>query len=157
MPPSSLSRGPITTRLITELATEGFPVGDNTSPENPYGWSGEPNSEDATFTPYMTIAALTAAPQRVSGALGDTGTEWVLPYSVFYAGISRRQAEALADRMREKFTGITRENIETPTGNWQIQKISCTSVGGSVKQGSAFPDFFTQVDTIEVWVSKRRN
>ena len=29
--PSSLSRGPITNRLLAELGTEGFPVGDNAS------------------------------------------------------------------------------------------------------------------------------
>lgn len=153
--PSAISRGPITNRILSELATAGFPVGDNTTPIDAFGWQGQPNETDSVFIPYMTCAALTGQVQRVQG-MGDTGTEWSLPYSVFYAGVTRKQTEALADRLRSALTNIEREDVETDTGRWQIQKISCTSVGGSVKQGSAFPDYFTQVDSFDVWVSKRR-
>ena len=152
--PSSPSRGPVTTRILTELETSGFPVGDNTSPETPYGWSGEPDGPGQTFTPWMTCAALAGAPQRIPGALGDTGTEWSLPYSVFYAGVSRKQTEALADRLRTALTNISRESVATDTGNWKIQKISCSTIGSSTKVGSAYPDYFTQADTFDVWITK---
>lgn len=154
MTKSSVSRGPITTRLITELNTEGFPVGDNTVPRVSYGWSGEPNSEDATFTPWMTISPLAGQTQRIEGALGDTGTEWRLPYGVFYAGLSRKQTEALADRLRFKLSNIQREGVITDTGTWRIMKISCVGIGSTNKISSAYPDYYTQNDTFEVWISK---
>lgn len=154
--PSAPARGPITTRVITELRTLGFPVGDNTAPEDPYGWSGEPNTSAGTFTPWMTSTPLTGSPQRLPGALGDTGTEWSLPYSVYFAGVTRMQTEALADRIREALCNINREEVETDNGNWQIQKISCSSIGGMTRISSAFPDYFAQADTFDVWISKRR-
>lgn len=150
--PSSVSRGPITTRLITELETAGFPVGDSTAPDGTYGWSGEPGT--GTFTPWMTITPLAAQMQRPSGSIGDSATEWIMPYSVFYAGISRKQSEALADRMRNALTNIARESITTDTGNWHIMKLSCTAIGSTNKIGSTYPDYFTQVDTFEVWITK---
>ena len=153
--PSSPSRGPITTYLLGQLRTLNFPVGDNGSPPPPYGWQGEPNAADATFIPWMTLTPGAAQPQSLSGALGDTGTEWRLPYSVFYAGLSRKQTEALADRMRNSLTNISREDIETETGTWRIQKLSCGAIGSSNRVGSAYPDYYTQSDSFEVWISKR--
>jgi len=153
---SSIERGPITRRLIEELKNEGFPVGDNDSPEDPYGWNGEPRGADSTFTPWMSIVPLTGQQQRVPGALGDTGTEWMLPYSVFYSGLTRAHVEALADKMRLAFTNIVREGVEGQNGGWRIMKISCQTVGGCNRVGSTYPDYFTQTDTFQVWVSKER-
>ena len=65
MAPSSISRGPITSRLLDELVTEGFPVGDNAAPGVPFGWQGEPNAPGTTFTPWMSLspgAAIAAGP-----------------------------------------------------------------------------------------------
>lgn len=152
--PSSPSRGPVTARVLQELATEGFPVGDNTAPEEPYGWEGEPNTQSTTFTPWMTCSPMAGQPQRIEGAMGDTGTEWRFPYMVFYAGVSRQQTEALADRLRNRLTNIIREAVPSDTGSWRIQKISCTAVGSTNKVGSAYPDYFTQADTFDVWISK---
>jgi len=140
--------------VIAELETEGFPVGDNSYPDDPYGWQGQPNEEGGSFIPWMSVTPGAAMPQNPVGALADTGTEWRLPYNVFYAGISRRQTEALADRLREALTNISREKITTDTGTWKIQKISCTAVGSNNRVGSAYPDYFTQSDSFEVWISK---
>ncbi len=156
--PSSPSRAPLTQRIIQELESVGFPVGDNTSPLAPYGWSGEPDGSNQTFTPWMTCTPLAARQQRIPGAMGDTGTEWVFTYTIFFAGVTRRQSEALADRIRNALTNITRERLEgTETGTWKIQKITCTTIGGSAKVGSAYPDYFTQADTFEVWVTKGKS
>lgn len=152
--PSSISRGPITNRLLAELDTEGFPVGDNASPEVPFGWQGEPNSPTATFTPWLSLSPGNAVMQAPSGALGDSQSEWRLNYQVYYAGLSRKQTEALADRMRLNLTNIARESIDTPTGRWRIQKTTCTSMGNTNRIGSAYPDYFTQADSFEVWVTK---
>lgn len=152
--PSSLSRGPITSRLLAELETEGFPVGDDTSPEAPYGWQGEPNAPGSTFTPWLSLSPGPAVLQGPPGSIGDSQTEWRLSYTVLYAGLSRKQTEALADRMRLNLTNIARESIDTPTGKWRIQKTTCTSLGNTSRVGSAYPDYFTQADTFEVWVTK---
>ena len=154
--PSAVARGPITRRVLVELETEGFPVGDNQAPEAEYGWSGEPNGENSTFTPWMTLQPLMGQTQRQSGALSDTGTEWSLPYGVFYTGLTRAHVEALADKMRKALTDITREVVETVNGNWKIQKISCSTLGTVNRVGSTYPDYFTQTDTFDVWVSKER-
>jgi hypothetical protein len=154
--PSAISRGPVTNRVIAELEVEGFPVGDNQAPTVPFGWQGEPNSTTSTFIPWMSVAPLTGQSQRTPGAMGDTGTEWSLPYSVFYSGMSREHVEALSDRVRNRLTNITREGVETDTGRWRIMKISCHTVGGVNRVGSTFPDYFTQSDTYDVWVSTER-
>src|SRR6185503_3915625 len=152
--PSSISRGPITNRLLSELDTEGFPVGDNSSPVVPFGWQGEPNDPGTTFTPWLTMTPGAASLQTPPGGMGDSQSEWRLSYNVVYAGISRKQTEALADRMRLNLTNINRESVATPTGNWRIQKTTCTAIGNTSRIGSAYPDYFTQADSFEVWVTK---
>ena len=152
--PSSISRGPISNRLLSELDTEGFPVGDNASPVAPFGWQGEPNDPGTTFTPWMTLTPGTASLQTPTGSMGDSQSEWRLSYNVSYAGISRKQTEALADRMRMNLTNIRRESVTTPTGNWRIQKVTCIAIGNTSRIGSAYPDYFTQADSFEVWVTK---
>ena len=62
--PSSLSRGPITNRLLDELVTEGFPVGDNAQPVVPFGWQGEPNAPGTTFTPWGIHSPSGGSPTR---------------------------------------------------------------------------------------------
>jgi hypothetical protein len=73
---------------------------------------------------------------------------------VVYAGISRKQTEALADRMRMNLTNIARESVDSDTGKWRIQKTTCTTIGNTNRIGSAYPDYFTQADSFEVWVTK---
>jgi len=88
--------------------------------------------------------------------MGDTGTEWRMTYTVYYAGVSRKQCEALADKMRESLTNIAREAVSTPTGNWKIMKISCTNIGNNNRVGSTLPDYSSQADSFDVWVTKER-
>jgi hypothetical protein len=154
MPPSTISRGPITNRLLEQLAGEGFPVGDNQSPDEPFGWQGEPNTPGLTFTPWLTLSPGTAVAQAPSGPLANTAADWKLGYIVQYAGISRKQTEALADRMRNNLIYLEREVIDTPSGGWKVQKVGCTAIGNTNRIGSAYPDYFTQADTFEVWVTK---
>jgi len=147
---ATIVRGPITDRLISELAETGLPVGDQSQPDDPFGWQGEPNADDSDFIPWMTIAASTG--QAGTGAMGASASEWKLPYSVTYACVSRAQLDWLADKIRTKLVGIERESV----GGWRIQQIRCTSIGGSNRIGGSFPDYFTQVDLFEVWTSKER-
>lgn len=109
--PSALARGPITSRLLLELATEGFPVGDNSAPVMSYGWQGEPNSATSTFIPWLSLSPGPGSSQAPPGSFGDSQSEWRLGYNVFYAAVTRKQCEALADRMRLNLVNIARENL----------------------------------------------
>jgi len=151
----TINRGPITVRLLAELREAGLPVGDNAAPTDPYGWQGEPNSEGTNFIPWMVLTAGTAT--AGTGSFAASATEWRLPYTVFYAGVTRDQLDWLADKMRVKLTNIERESVTTDAGNWRIQQIRCTSVGGTNRIGSTFPDYFTETDLFEVWLSKERS
>src|SRR3954462_49602 len=118
---TTINRGPITDRLITELLVDSLPVGDNSVPLTSYGWQGEPNAEGSTFIPWISIygGAATAG----MGSFGDSASEWKLPYSVTYAGITRKQLDWLADKARTRLVSITRETVTTSSGNWKIQQI----------------------------------
>jgi hypothetical protein len=150
----TINRGPTTDRLLAELREPGLPVGDNSAPDEPYGWQGEPNSDLSSFIPWMHLSA--GAATAGTGSIGSSATEWKLPYTVFYAGVRREQLDWIADKMRNQLTSIERESVSTDSGNWRIQQIRCTSVGGSNRIGSTFPDYFTQADLFEVWLSKER-
>lgn len=150
---TTINRAPITTRLMAELRELNLPVGDTHVPDATYGWqSDEPDADQSQFIPWMVITAGTAP--AGTGSFGTSASEWRLPYSVFYAGVTREQLDWLADRMRVKLTGIEREAVSTDTGNWRICQIRCTSVGGTYRQGPTFPDYYTQTDLFEVWLSK---
>lgn len=153
---STVSRGPLTTRVLDELKDLSFPVGDNSAPTTPYGWQGEPNATGSSFIPWLSLTSLAAQPQRIPGALSDTGTEWIMPYTVFFAGLSRKQTDALADKTRENLVNMERELISTLTGDWRVMKVGCTAIGSANRVGSAYPDYYTQADTYEVWISKER-
>jgi len=49
--------------------------------------------------------------------------------------------------------GLALENFD-PTGKWRIQKVTCIGIGNTSRIGSAYPDYFTQADSFEVWVTK---
>ena len=136
------------------MATVGFPVGDASAPTDNFGWSGEPNADGSVFTPWFSSTPLTATRQRVPGALGDTGTEWLAPYSVFIAGVDRTQTEMLADRVAETLQAQARVTITAGSQTWRVQKFERTAVGSINRIGAALPDHFTQNDNYELWLSK---
>lgn len=149
---TTVNRAPITDRLITELEGDSLPVGDNNVPTDAYGWQGEPNADGSTFIPWMSING--GAAQRQSGSLGNSSSEWQLSYTINYAGVSRKQLDWIADRARNRLVSIARESVTTGSGNWKIQQIRCTVVGATNRVGIPFPDYFTQADLYEVWISK---
>ena len=149
----TIERAPVTERMLDELKLSALPVGDNAAPDDAHGWQGEPNSDGTNFIPYMMLSAGVA--RAGTGSIGQSASEWRLPYSVTYAGVSRDMVDWLADKVRVQLTNITRDRVAEGF-NWRIQQIRCTSVGGSNRIGSTFPDYFTQADLFEVWLSKER-
>jgi hypothetical protein len=155
MTPTTISRGPVTERVIVELKKTGLPVGDNNAPEDPFGWQGEPNADNTNFIPWMSVYGGTAQPG--SGSFAESASEWRLPYTVTYAGVTRDQLDWFADKVRKQLVEITRESVASNTGSWRIQQIRCTSVGATNRVGAPFPDYYTQSDLFEVWLSKERS
>lgn len=151
----TITRGPITDRLITELNAVGLPVGDNSVPITPYGWQGEPNAEGASFIPWTSIFG--GAGTRSSGSFAESASEWRLPYSVTYAGVTRKQLDWLADKARTRLVNIARESVTIGSESWRICSIQCTTVGATNRNGVPFPDYYTQSDLFEVWLSKENS
>jgi hypothetical protein len=60
----------------------------------------------------------------------------------------------IADRARNRLVDIAREAVTTSSGNWTICQIRCTAVGATNRNGTPFPDYYTQADLFEVWLSK---
>jgi len=152
---ATISRGPVTDRLLVELRELGLPVGDNSTPDDPYGWQGEPDNEMSNFIPWLTLSASTAQPG--TGPVGMSSADWRMPYTVQFAAINRNQLDWMADTTRSKLANLERESVATDSGNWKFQQVRCTSVGGSNRIASTFPDYFTQADLFEVWLTKERS
>ena len=152
---STINRGPITDRILAELAVDGLPVGDNAAPLSLHGWQGEPNADGSNFIPWMSCFGGTS--RSASGSFGDSASEWRLPYTVTYAGVTRSQLDWLADKARRRLVAINRESVLTESGSWRILQIACTSVGATNRIGAPFPDYYTQSDLFEVWLSKERS
>lgn len=150
---SSISRGPITSAILVVMGALNFPVGDNSRPTDPYGWQGEPNSGTSTFIPWLELSSGLGSPQSRQ-AMGDTGVDWKLNYNVYFAGISRTQTDALADKIRELLLNMARSVVSTPSGDWRFMKVSVTGIGSSARIPSVYPDYYTQSDAYEVWMTK---
>lgn len=149
---STIQRGSITSHLIGVLETANLPVGDNTVPTDAYGWQGEPNADGSTFIPWMSLNAGVAQPGN--GPFAASAADWKLPYTVNYAAVSRAQLDWLADKMRDVLVNTERTTVTTLQGTWKFVQVRCTAVGATNRVGNPFPDYFTEADLFEVWISK---
>lgn len=153
---STLSRAHFTNWIIANLSAEGLPVGDNSTPLDPYGWKGaQPNATDATFTPWMSVSNGTARPSARPQSLGDAGSEHVMSYGIQYAAVTREQVEWLADKLRKTFVNAERNQVDCGVyGIWTIVQVQCVSIGGISRIRSALPDYYVQTDNFDIWASK---
>lgn len=158
-----IERGAVTTGLVDALRTLGFPVGDNNSPTDqagvpvPFGWSGEPDAAGTSFTPWVSLTPMPGAGEgQTLETLGGQAF-WVLNYSVFVAGVDRKQSEALADRARNLLCnlGSNGELVFTgPTADWVLDGVQCTNIGSNQRNGEAIPFYYTQTDSYRVWATE---
>lgn len=152
---TAIERALVTSTLVANLTTLGFPVGDNSAPGTDYGWQGEPDAADATFIPWLSISPMPGQGQFQDLSSLSNRAEWQLTYSVFAAGVNREQCERLADRARNQMVTMGRFDMEGQFANWRIVGIECPSLGSCARVGEAIPYYYTQTDTYRVWVTQR--
>lgn len=166
--PSSLPRKLITDHVLTRLRDVSFPdgvgkipVGDMAAPDVAYGWGTDPDAPATEFTPYLSLTPGPAS--RITGSLGDSSTEYETNYAVVFAGVSRKQAEALADNLRRFLHALPRltldyDNPYDPSAveQWRVTQYRCTRIGGMQRVRGAFPDYFTEQDDYLIRVSKEK-
>lgn len=145
-------RSVFTNHLLTELAGFALPVGDNDAPSEPHGWQGEPNENLANFIPWLVLSPGNAT--RSQGTFDDPQDLWQLTYFVSSAGISRLQAENVADRVRTELKGLAKQNILLKTDTWRLMYVHVTGIGGVNRIGATNPAHHVQTDTFEFWLSK---
>jgi hypothetical protein len=150
--PSYLARGQLTTYLIGQLVADGLLIGDGIAPDAG-GWNDDPNKPTSTYVPYLVVNPMAVADP--SGPLGDSSSDFRVPYSVMSSGISRKQVEVYADRGRKILTDQERVVVTLGTGgDWKIQQVRANSIGGVSRTDNTEPSEFTQTDVVTVYLSK---
>jgi hypothetical protein len=149
---STLERYPVSVAIRDAISQAGFPVGLAIKPEEG-GWvQGSPPGPGSTFAPYAVLVPNGASVS--SGPVSDSNADWRLPYTVTAYGVTGEQAERLADRCRLAVAGIVKTTISVTTGSYKVQKVGLSTIGQVTRQDQTEPPFYTQTDTIEVWLSR---
>ncbi len=152
---ATIQRRPLTNQLITTLTALGKPVGDGTIPAGG-GWNGAgPNAPASTFTPYLVLAALTAAPAPATGSLAEPQGDWHMPYSCQAFGATRDQAEWMADKARSAFAALSKTVINLGDANYRFQQVWTATIGGNNRVPLADPPYFGEQDQVVFWMAKR--
>lgn len=149
-----VDRGSLTDLLITQLETHGFPVGDAEAPAagSGAGWTGEPNAEGSTFTPYQVLTPQSATTSW--GSLVDPQDAFQLPYALASFGISRKQTEALANRGRKILRSLKGTTVTLDGEDFKILQVWYAAIGGVGRVDATTPSTFGEVDTITIWLSQ---
>lgn len=149
--PSYLPRGELTTILVTRLQTAGLLIGDGVAP-NTGGWNDDPNLPTSKFLPYLVINPMAVADP--TGPVGDTSSDFRVPYSMTSTGISRKQVEVYSDKGRKTLSEMERNTVTLGGSGWKIQQVRANSVGGVVRTDNTEPSEFTQSDVVTIWITK---
>lgn len=145
-------RGFFTNHLLTELSSFALPIGDNDAPSESHGWQGEANENLANFIPWLVLAPGPAT--RSEGTFDNPQDLWRLTYFVSSAGVSRGQAENVADRMRTALKALAKQNVTLKDETWRLMYVHVTGIGGVNRIGATNPAHHVQTDTFEFWLSK---
>ena len=116
------------------------------------GWNDDPNAPNSKFMPYLVVNPM-AVPDP-TGAIGDSSTEFRVPYSLTSVGISRKQCETYADIGRKAVSRLEKAKVTISGGDWKIQQARANSIGGVSRSDNTEPSEFTQSDVVIIWLSK---
>jgi hypothetical protein len=141
----------LTRVLLNQLVTAGQPVGDAVSPADG-GWQGQPNANGSNFVPYVV---LTPGPASVSsGPFGNTQADWQCGYTMTSFGVSREQAEWMADAARFAAVTLARAKVMLNGDGYTVQQVREQVLGPVQRVDATEPAFYGQTDSIQVWISK---
>lgn len=144
-------RGPLTTILLTALASLNKPVGDGTIPPAG-GWTVHPDGADSTFTPYVVLATVTAS--RSSGPIAQSQADWQIPYLLSSTGASRDQCEWMADHARGAVSSLAHNTYTLGPNRYKVQQIYVSSIGGINRFDISNPPFWFSQDGFSVWLAR---
>lgn len=148
-----IGRREVTDLVISTIRTElGKPVGDATTPEEKYGWSGQAGSPGSIFTPYLIV--IPNATNDLKGSLGNTHSDVKFSYTLIGYGASRSQCEWLMDRSRSALEVLRGNRIEIPDGLYTFANIGPLSIGSVNRSGEDDYPHYGQTDVVSVFVSK---
>lgn len=151
---STPPRAELTQYLITILNPEMIVYAYDKPDNSSGGWNKEPGSPGSSFRPYSVITPLPAGDPQ--GSLADTGTEWVLSYSISTYGVLGLQTERQSDKIRKLWSETERGPVLLGTETWTVMKARCPRIGGIVTNRSGTKPIFEQNDTGEIHLSKGR-
>jgi len=138
--------------LSTVLAETTNPVGDASSPNVTYGWSGTPGEIGSTYTPYTVIYPQSASSS--SGPVADPLADWKLPYSLTSYGATRAQCEWLCDIARSALLELDRTTVVCGDATYTIQQAKVDVIGSVIRSDALQPPTFGQTDVVSIWVTK---
>jgi len=145
-----LRRRPLTELLLDTLrAGNGKPVGDGEAPHNA-GWSDDPDSPAAVFTPYVVLAALPGS--RSQGTFADPQDTWLVPYKLVAVGVSREQCDWMADKALDDLDGL--EQTRVLDGAWKVMQLQLQVLDGPARIDQSEPPYWQRGDTLTVWLTK---
>lgn len=153
-----VQRGALTDLLLITLTTTGKPVGDAEAPRNGLaGWQGDPNADLTNFIPYVVLTPLGAS--APVGPISDPQADWIFPYALTSNGVSRQQAEWMADASRAALlplvnASLTMDSTTPVSYQRMIQQVMVSQIGQVSLLTNINPAYYSQTDTIQVWTSR---
>ena len=148
-----LYRSNVTELVLSTIATEtSNPVGDSSSPDGSYGWSGTPGEIGSTYTPYTVVYPQTA--NASSGPISDPLADWKLPYSLTSYGATRAQCEWLCDIARSALLDLDRTTVTCGDATYTIQQAKVETIGSVIRSDALQPPTFGQTDIVSIWLTK---
>jgi hypothetical protein len=150
---ATIARGLFTDVVLATLETLGRPVGDTQFPAGG-AWRGAPNGPASEFVPYVIVTPLAAS--RSSGAMGDSQSDWQLPYAISAYGSRRDQCELMADDARTVLD-VLRDGrvLQLGPDGYKVQLVLTVVIGSPGPPAYATdPPIWTQHDQVSLWLTK---
>lgn len=150
----NIARGPLTDLLITTLrqSLDDLPVGDGEAPLEPHGWQGQVNAPGSEFIPYVALMPMTSGTPM--GSLGDSASDWQLPYQLQAFGVARNQCEWMADHARGVLAALRGTKVQLGPDRYGVQQVRLMTLGGITRLDVTDPPYYGQADGMSVWLTK---
>ena len=148
---SVLSQRSLSTYLVQyarSLAPGLILVGDGYAPDEG-GWNGPLGR--STFVPYAVIGITGMRPQ--TSTLCDVAGDLNVSVRMSSHGVSREQAEVVADGMRGKMDTLIGQKLDVGPMKWSVQQLKDPSFGGANRDSSIDPAYWAVTDSFGMVMS----